>query len=109
MCRDFERDILPMCGKFGLAIAPFGALGGGRLHSKKEVSCFNPVAGATVAKAPVQQIEERKSAGESIRTLVGGPELTAKEEKFSEVLEKIGAPHGLGVTGVALACSSTPF
>jgi aryl-alcohol dehydrogenase-like predicted oxidoreductase len=38
MHRDFEREILPMAKDFGLALAPWDVLGGGRLQSKKQVS-----------------------------------------------------------------------
>lgn len=36
--RDFERDILPMCRQFGLAICPWDVLGGGRWQTAKQVS-----------------------------------------------------------------------
>jgi hypothetical protein len=36
--RDFERDILPMAKHFGMALAPWDVLGGGKLQSKKQVS-----------------------------------------------------------------------
>lgn len=36
--RDFERDILPMCRNFGLAICPWDVLGGGRWQTAKQVS-----------------------------------------------------------------------
>lgn len=38
MLRDMEHEIIPMALKFGMAIAPFSVLGGGKLQSKKQVS-----------------------------------------------------------------------
>lgn len=32
-CRDLERDVIPMCKAEGMAIAPWGSLGGGRFKS----------------------------------------------------------------------------
>lgn len=37
MRRDFERDIIPMARHFGLALAPWDAIGSGKLQSKKMV------------------------------------------------------------------------
>lgn len=93
MIRDFERDIIPMCRQFGMALAPWDALGGGRLQSKK-------------------QLAARKAAGEGLRSMLGGPDQSPEEEKYSEVLAKIGEAHGLeSVTAVALAyvLSKTPY
>lgn len=36
--RDFEREILPMARHFGMALAPWDVVGGGRLQSKKQAS-----------------------------------------------------------------------
>ncbi|KAK4704191.1 hypothetical protein P7C70_g2018, partial [Phenoliferia sp. Uapishka_3] len=93
MLRDFERDILPMARHFGMALAPWDALGGGRLQSKKA-------------------LEERKAKGEGIRTMLGGPEQSEKEVKYSEVLDKIAQEHKVdSVTTIALAyvLSKTPY
>lgn len=38
MIRDFEREILPMARHFGMALAPWDVVGGGRLQSKKQAS-----------------------------------------------------------------------
>lgn len=88
MMRDMERDILPMCAKFGLAIAPWGALGSGRLWTKK-------------------QLEERLASGEKIRAR--GEQAKDKqsdlEVKYSEVLASVASEHGIeSVTAIALAC-----
>ncbi|KAJ9106004.1 hypothetical protein QFC19_003340 [Naganishia cerealis] len=85
MIRDFEREILPMAQHFGLALAPWDTLGGGRLQSKK-------------------QLEERKKQGEKLRTMIGPAEQTEVEAKYSEVLSKIADAHQVdSVTTIALA------
>ncbi|KAK7724304.1 putative aryl-alcohol dehydrogenase aad14 [Diaporthe eres] len=77
--RDFERDIIPMARHFGMALAPFSVLGGGRLQS-------------------ASQLRERK---EKLR---GAPELTEEETLMSEKLLKVAEEHGIeSVTAVALA------
>lgn len=79
LSRDFERDIIPMARHFGMALAPFGVLGSGRLQSAR-------------------QLRER---GEKIR---GGKELTEAEVRMSEALARVAGEHGIeSVTAVALA------
>ena len=83
--RDFERDIIPMSRHFGMALAPWDVMGGGRFQSKKAM-------------------EERKKNGEGLRTFVGGPEQTELEVKISEALTKIAEEHGTeSVTAIAIA------
>lgn len=85
MLRDFEHEILPMVRHYGMAIAPWDVLGGGRLQSKK-------------------QLEARAKQGEGIRTMMGGNEQTEDEKKMSEALEKVAGEHGVeSVTTIALA------
>lgn len=85
MLRDFERDILPMARHYGMALAPWDALGSGKFQSKKA-------------------LEERKKAGEGLRTMMGGPDQTEEEVKISEALCKVGEEHGVdSPTAVALA------
>lgn len=68
-----------MARHFGMALAPFGVLGSGRLQSAK-------------------QLEERK---DKIR---GAKELTEEEVHMSEALAKVAAEHGIeSVTAIALA------
>jgi len=74
--RDFEREIIPMARHFGMALAPWDVLGGGRFQTKK-------------------QIEARKKQGEGLRTMMGPPEQTPQEEKISAALEKVANEHGL--------------
>ncbi|KAK5941844.1 putative aryl-alcohol dehydrogenase aad14 [Knufia obscura] len=84
MIRDFEREIIPMARHYGMALAPWDVLGGGRFQTKK-------------------QLEERKKNNEGIRTLMGG-EQTEQEAKISEALEKVASQHGdVSITAVALA------
>ncbi|ORY68859.1 putative aryl-alcohol dehydrogenase [Pseudomassariella vexata] len=84
MMRDFEREIIPMARHFGMALAPWGALGSGKFQSKKAV-------------------EERKQKGESLRS-IGGAEQSEDEIKMSEALCNVAAEHGIeSPTTIALA------
>jgi aryl-alcohol dehydrogenase-like predicted oxidoreductase len=84
MLRDFEREILPMARTFGMALAPWDVLGGGRLQSKK-------------------QIEERKARGENVRSFDGSGQ-TEQEVKMSAALEKVAGEVGVdSIQAVALA------
>lgn len=84
MLRDMEREIIPMCRHFGMAIAPWDVLGGGKLQSKAAM-------------------EERKKNNEGLRSMMGGSQ-TETEIKMSEVCEAIAKEHGLeSPTVVALA------
>jgi len=83
--RDMEREIIPMCRHFGMAIAPWDAIGGGRFQTKK-------------------QMEERKKAGEGIRSIMGPAEQSEAEQKISAALEEVAKEHGSdSPTAVALA------
>ncbi|KAL3437235.1 NADP-dependent oxidoreductase domain-containing protein [Aspergillus tetrazonus] len=85
MLRDFERDIIPMALHFGMALAPWDVIGGGRFQSTKA-------------------LEERRKAGEGLRSLLGPSEQTPDEARMSEALGKVAAEHGIeSVTAVALA------
>lgn len=85
MLRDMEREIIPMCRHFGMAIAPWDAIGSGKFQSKKA-------------------IEERKRNNEGLRSMMGNGEQTEQEIKMSEALEKVAGEHGIeSVTAVALA------
>lgn len=85
MRRDFERDIIPMARQFGMALAPWDVLGGGKFQTKKAV-------------------EERKAQGLTLRGFASKPEQTPDEEKISEALAKVASEHGIeSVTAIALA------
>ncbi|GAB1315117.1 Putative aryl-alcohol dehydrogenase aad14 [Madurella fahalii] len=90
--RDFERDILPMARTFGMALAPWGVLGSGKLQSKKA-------------------LEERKARGENLRTFaLSSPNQTEDEVKMSEALYKVAQEHGIeSITAVALAYVMAKF
>ncbi|KAF2477054.1 norsolorinic acid reductase [Lindgomyces ingoldianus] len=75
--RDFEREIIPMCMEEGMALAPWGAIGGGYFKPKEEWG------------------------KDGSRTFTGGA--TGKEEKVSLVLGKIAQAKGTLITSVALA------
>ncbi|KAK3374260.1 putative aryl-alcohol dehydrogenase Aad14 [Lasiosphaeria ovina] len=84
MMRDFEREIIPMARHFGMALAPWGALGSGKFQSSKA-------------------IEERKQRGETLRSIQGGEQSEA-EAKMSEALCSVAAEHDIeSPTAIALA------
>jgi len=84
MIRDMEREIIPMCRHFGMAIAPWDSIGGGKFQSKK-------------------QLEERKKNNEGLRSMMGS-EQTEQEAKISEALDKVAQEHGVeSPTVIALA------
>ncbi|THY60634.1 putative aryl-alcohol dehydrogenase Aad14 [Aureobasidium pullulans] len=83
MLRDFEREIIPMARHFGMALAPWDVLGGGKFQTKAA-------------------IEERKKNGEGLRSMMGG-EQTEEEVKMSAALEEVANEHNVSLTAVALA------
>ncbi|PVH72890.1 putative aryl-alcohol dehydrogenase Aad14 [Cadophora sp. DSE1049] len=84
LLRDFERDIIPMARHFGMALAPWDVLGGGKFQTKK-------------------QIDERKKKGEGLRSMFGS-EQSEDEAKMSAALEKVAAEQGTeSITAIALA------
>lgn len=92
MLRDMEREIIPMARHFGMALAPWDVLGGGKFQSKKAM-------------------EERAKQGEGLRSIMGSGNQSEGEVKMSEALSKVAEEHGIeSVTAVALAyvLSKTP-
>ncbi|KAJ4196221.1 aryl-alcohol dehydrogenase [Fusarium falciforme] len=84
MRRDFEREIIPMARHYGMALAPWDVLGGGKFQGKKA-------------------LEERAKKGEGLRSMFGA-EQNEEEKKVSEALEKVAAEHGVeSLTAIALA------
>lgn len=83
--RDFQRDIIPMARHFGMALAPWGVLGGGKIQTKKAIA-------------------ERKAKGEGLRSTFT-PGQSDEEEKMSEALEKVAAELGIegNIQAVAIA------
>jgi aryl-alcohol dehydrogenase-like predicted oxidoreductase len=82
--RDMEREIIPMARHFGMALAPWDVLGGGKFQSKKA-------------------LEERKKNNEGLRSMMGGAQ-SDDEVKMSEALCKVAAEHDLeSPTTIALA------
>ncbi|AJT89926.1 putative aryl-alcohol dehydrogenase [Saccharomyces cerevisiae S288C] len=74
-----------MARHFGMALAPWDVMGGGRFQSKKAM-------------------EERRKNGECIRSFVGASEQTDAEIKISEALAKVAEEHGTeSVTAIAIA------
>ncbi|KAI8648313.1 Aryl-alcohol dehydrogenase [Fusarium sp. Ph1] len=84
MRRDFEREIIPMARHYGMALAPWDVLGGGKFQGKKA-------------------LEERAKKGEGLRSMFSA-EQNEEEKKVSEALEKVAAEHGVeSLTAIALA------
>ncbi|KAJ9148923.1 Norsolorinic acid reductase [Pleurostoma richardsiae] len=73
--RDFEREIIPMARDEGMALAPWGALGGGKFKT-----------------------EEQRKAGDGRKV-----QATEAEIKVSKVLESIAKKKGTVITSIALA------
>jgi aryl-alcohol dehydrogenase-like predicted oxidoreductase len=82
--RDFERDIIPMTVHEGMALAPWGALGGGKFKTKEQ-----------------RESNEGRKMGEA----------SESDIKISEVLEKIAKEKSTIITSVALAyvMHKTPY
>ncbi|KAG5938842.1 hypothetical protein E4U60_001168 [Claviceps pazoutovae] len=82
-CRDFERDIIPMCKAEGMGITPWGALGGGNFKSE-DARRLN---------------EGRKS------------EASTADIKISRALEAIAHRRKTAITSIALAyvMQKTPY
>jgi aryl-alcohol dehydrogenase-like predicted oxidoreductase len=82
--RDFEREIIPMARHFGMALAPWDVMGGGKFQTKAA-------------------IEERKKKGEGLRSMFTG-EQSEEEAKISEALAKVASEHGIqSITAIAIA------
>lgn len=88
LTRDFEREIIPMARQFGMALAPWDSVGGGKFQSQKALA-------------------ERK---EGLRPMMGDQQ-SEEQVRMSEALAKVAAEHGIeSVTAIALAyvLSKTP-
>ncbi len=82
LVRDFERDIIPMARHFGMALAPWDVLGGGKFQTKAA-------------------LEKRKEEGQGQRR-AGEP--SDVQVQMSEALAKVASEHGIeSVTAIALA------
>jgi len=84
LIRDLERDVIPMVRHEGMAIAPWDAIGGGKFQTK-------------------EQLEERKNAGEGLRSMMGNDKQTEDQVRVSENLDKVARELGVGIQAVALA------
>lgn len=83
-CRDFERDIIPMCISEGMGIAPWGVLGSGAFKSEEQ---RNSKEGRKIEKVPEAAI------------------------MASKVLERIAKRKKTAITSIALAyiMHKTPY
>lgn len=78
-CRDFERDIIPMCKDEGMGLVPYGTLGGGSFQTEaayKERETNNPGRKKVIKK---------------------------KERAVSKVLEALSNRRGTRITSIAMA------
>ncbi|THH32098.1 hypothetical protein EUX98_g2127 [Antrodiella citrinella] len=84
--RDFEREIIPMALSEGMALAPWGVVGQGRIRTDEEE-------------------ERRKTTGERGRIMNSAQwERTEDERKICQALEKVGKEVGAKyITSVATA------
>ncbi|RAH71301.1 Aldo/keto reductase [Aspergillus aculeatinus CBS 121060] len=83
--RDLEREVIPMARRFGMAVAPWDVLGGGKFQSP-------------------QAMAARRENGEGLRRMMGSGEQSEDEVRMSEALGKVAAEVGIeSVTAVALA------
>lgn len=82
--RDFERDIIPMAAEEGMALAPWGALGGGHFKTDEQ-----------------RKSQEGRKLGEASEAAI----------KISKVLEGIAKKKNAQITSVALAyvMQKTPY
>lgn len=82
LVRDLEREVIPMARTFGMAIAPWGTLGGGQFQTRKT-------------------LEERAKLGEKTRA---SPSSADAQLEIGDALAKVGEAHGVeSVTCIALA------
>ncbi|KAF9255752.1 arylalcohol dehydrogenase [Marasmius fiardii PR-910] len=86
MKRSFERDIIPMARSFGMALAPWGVLDGGKLRTDAEE-------------------QKRKETGENGRSMMTESwERTPEQVALSRALEKVAQEVGAkSITSVAIA------
>lgn len=70
LCRDLEREVIPMCQAEGMALMPYGILGQGKFKSRKE-------------------LDERRVNNQPLRSFWGVDEQTENEYKISSSLSKI--------------------
>ena len=74
--RDFERDIIPMARQWGMALAPWDVLAGGKIRTDAEE-------------------EARRKTGEQGRQIFGqGWERNEEQKKMASTLEKISSEIG---------------
>ncbi|KAJ7650997.1 aryl-alcohol dehydrogenase [NADP+] [Roridomyces roridus] len=91
--RSFEREIIPMARKHGLALAPWNVLASGKLRTDAEE-------------------EERRASGENGRTLFGDWLRNDNEKKMSYALEKVAGEVGtksIHAVAIAYVMQKTPY
>ncbi|KAH9914085.1 norsolorinic acid reductase [Epithele typhae] len=86
--RDLEREILPMCRAEGMALAPYGVIGGGRFKTEDEI---NARGGALRFGAPQTDKEKRVSAA------------------LARVAKEVGGGASVASVALAWAVSKAPY
>ncbi|KAI0787016.1 Aldo/keto reductase [Abortiporus biennis] len=94
LSRDFEREIIPMAKSFGMALAPWNVLAGGKIRTDEEE-------------------KRRRETGEKGRTIFGPEwERTETEVAISKALEKVAAEVGaktINAVAIAYVLQKTPY
>ncbi|KAL4250560.1 NADP-dependent oxidoreductase domain superfamily protein [Abortiporus biennis] len=92
--RDFEREILPMAKAFGMALAPWNVLAGGKIRTDAEE-------------------QRRRETGEKGRTISGPDwERTPVEVEVSHALEKVAQEIGaktINAVAIAYVMQKAPY
>ncbi|EJU06549.1 aryl-alcohol dehydrogenase [Dacryopinax primogenitus] len=73
--RDFEGDILPMCSAEGMAVAPWGVVGGGKFKTAAQIEARKKESGGHLRTFAVDQTPEQKAisaALEQVAKEIGG-------------------------------------
>jgi aryl-alcohol dehydrogenase-like predicted oxidoreductase len=84
LLRDMEHEIIPMARHFGMALAPWDVLGGGKFQSRKA-------------------LEERQKNNEGLRTIMGAGQ-SDDQVRMSDALGQVAEEHGIeSPTAIALA------
>lgn len=75
--RDLERDIVPMCRSFGMAIAAWNVLGGGQIKTKKQLEEAEQDKGRVRGKPTEAMIRISETLEELAKDI--GPEVTVQD------------------------------
>lgn len=88
--RDFERDILPMCHSEGMALAPWGALGGGNFKTAEQRKSSEGRKARVVPKNAVQVSEALEKVAKRKNTIITSIALAYVMHKSPNVFPIVG-------------------